>query len=491
MTRVPAPQRARARAGAHLPEHRAVPRHDRARQHQARPPLPPARPALLDALFYLRAGAARGGGSCAPRSRSAIIDFLEIDHIRHAPVAALPYGLQKRVELARALAMRPRVLHARRAGRRHEPRGDRGHGALHPRRAARMGRHGADGRARHGHGDGPLRPRRRAQLRPGHRPRHARPRCRPIREVIGAYLGSGDVARAARASSARGAHSAAARSPDATGRLAAVRDRAGRRRHAAACTRSPALAFVLIYKATRVVNFAIGEMLMIGAYVFFAFAAGLGLPVWLAIPLALAVSAAFGARGRAHRDPADARRVADLGRSWSRSASARSWSAWWSWSGRPTSSACPSSCRQDPITIGEACSSPKVFYGFWIAVVLIVAVLLVFRFWRGGVALRATASDQAAAYSMGIDVPRVFSLAWVAAAMIAGGRRHRGRLDRRHLLDDGRVRPLGAGGGDLRRPRQRARRAGRRPVRRPGRGAGRLLPRRRVQAAGDLRRCWC
>ncbi len=34
-----------------------------------------------------------------------------------------------------------------------------------------------------------------------------------------------------------------------------------------------ALAFVLVYKATRVVNIAIGEMLMIGAYLFFAFAA--------------------------------------------------------------------------------------------------------------------------------------------------------------------------------------------------------------------------
>jgi branched-chain amino acid transport system ATP-binding protein len=39
-----------------------------------------------------------------------VIDFLEIDHIRHASVATLPYGLQKRVELARALAMNPKVL---------------------------------------------------------------------------------------------------------------------------------------------------------------------------------------------------------------------------------------------------------------------------------------------------------------------------------------------------------------------------------------------
>ena len=39
-----------------------------------------------------------------------IIDFLEIDHIRHHPVSALPYGLQKRVEMARALAIRPKIL---------------------------------------------------------------------------------------------------------------------------------------------------------------------------------------------------------------------------------------------------------------------------------------------------------------------------------------------------------------------------------------------
>jgi branched-chain amino acid transport system ATP-binding protein len=39
-----------------------------------------------------------------------IIDFLEIEHIRKAPVGSLPYGLQKRVELGRALAMEPTLL---------------------------------------------------------------------------------------------------------------------------------------------------------------------------------------------------------------------------------------------------------------------------------------------------------------------------------------------------------------------------------------------
>jgi branched-chain amino acid transport system ATP-binding protein len=39
-----------------------------------------------------------------------IIDFLEIEHIRKAIVGALPYGLRKRVELGRALAMEPQLL---------------------------------------------------------------------------------------------------------------------------------------------------------------------------------------------------------------------------------------------------------------------------------------------------------------------------------------------------------------------------------------------
>ena len=39
-----------------------------------------------------------------------VIDFLEIEHIRKASVGTLPYGLQKRVELGRALAMQPKLL---------------------------------------------------------------------------------------------------------------------------------------------------------------------------------------------------------------------------------------------------------------------------------------------------------------------------------------------------------------------------------------------
>ena len=44
------------------------------------------------------------------RAVEDIIDFLEIQHVRHAVAGTLPYGLRKRVELARAMALNPELI---------------------------------------------------------------------------------------------------------------------------------------------------------------------------------------------------------------------------------------------------------------------------------------------------------------------------------------------------------------------------------------------
>jgi branched-chain amino acid transport system ATP-binding protein len=64
---------------------------------------------LLSAFFYWGA-AWREEMALRREIEEDIIDFLEMQKIRKLPVGSLPYGLQKRVELARALAMQPRVL---------------------------------------------------------------------------------------------------------------------------------------------------------------------------------------------------------------------------------------------------------------------------------------------------------------------------------------------------------------------------------------------
>jgi len=55
-------------------------------------------------------GPARAEEVDARRRVEEIIEFLEIEHIRDLPVGTLSYGLQKRVELGRALAIGPRLL---------------------------------------------------------------------------------------------------------------------------------------------------------------------------------------------------------------------------------------------------------------------------------------------------------------------------------------------------------------------------------------------
>ena len=179
------------------------------------------------------------------------------------------------------------------------------------------------------------------------------------------------------------------------------------------------IAFVIIYKTTRVVNLAIGETMMLGAYFFFAFATALALPIWLAIPGALLASGALGAlierlaiRPMLGESSTSTFMVTVGLASVFVGLVELIWGA--------DQQRLPDFMPSDPILLGEAVMAPKVFYGFWVAVALIGALLLLFRLWRGGVALRATASDPMAAYAVGINVPRVFSLAWTGAAVVAG-----------------------------------------------------------------------
>ncbi len=64
---------------------------------------------LMSSLWYWGA-AHREEMALREKIEREIIDFLEIESIRNQPVSVLAYGLQKRVELARALAMRPKIL---------------------------------------------------------------------------------------------------------------------------------------------------------------------------------------------------------------------------------------------------------------------------------------------------------------------------------------------------------------------------------------------
>lgn len=62
----------------------------------------------LEAMVWL--GRARRQELTARRRVEDLIDFLDLATVRHMPVGILPYGIKKRIELGRALAMEPRLL---------------------------------------------------------------------------------------------------------------------------------------------------------------------------------------------------------------------------------------------------------------------------------------------------------------------------------------------------------------------------------------------
>jgi len=64
---------------------------------------------FLRGMLYWFAGAQREE-LAHRREVEEIIDFLEIQHVRKAQAGTLPYGLRKRVELARAVALKPRLI---------------------------------------------------------------------------------------------------------------------------------------------------------------------------------------------------------------------------------------------------------------------------------------------------------------------------------------------------------------------------------------------
>lgn len=179
-----------------------------------------------------------------------------------------------------------------------------------------------------------------------------------------------------------------------------------------------ALGFVIIYKATRVINFAIGEIMMFAAYLFLAFAGGMEMSPWIALPLAVIGGSILGGviektmiRPMLGESPISVVMVT-IG-----IASILVGLVEFVWTADPQ--LLPNFLPREPVFIGELYLAPKIAYGFLIGSALLIIYLLYFRFSRGGVALRATASDQAAAYSMGINVRRVFNMAWVFGSLAA------------------------------------------------------------------------
>ena len=179
-----------------------------------------------------------------------------------------------------------------------------------------------------------------------------------------------------------------------------------------------ALGFTVIYRASKVINFAQGGMLLIGAYLVSVFATGTKLPFGLAVLFTVVLLAAGGVLfqtvvlRRVLGQPVFVVVMITIGASIAIDA------------------AIPAIFGANPRLLGDPWGSSSVHLGgvtlnwvrIWAIVATVVLLGLFFaldRFSRYGLAMRAVAADDEAAAAVGVPIRRVYALSWAIAGVVA------------------------------------------------------------------------
>ncbi|MFH1091159.1 MAG: branched-chain amino acid ABC transporter permease [Pseudomonadota bacterium] len=189
-----------------------------------------------------------------------------------------------------------------------------------------------------------------------------------------------------------------------------------------------ALGFVLIYKATSIINFAQGEFVLVGAYVCWWVVTDLtkGSPKqdlvgYFILAFALTVTASIIMGVVVERlvlrpmigEPIISVIMITIGLA----AVLKSMvTIFWG----TQIKVYPQIFSQEPIHLGQIIISEVYLYTFFFALVFLAVFAAFFKFTRIGIAMRAVANDQTVAQSMGIPVKAVFAIAWCIAAVVSG-----------------------------------------------------------------------
>jgi len=179
-----------------------------------------------------------------------------------------------------------------------------------------------------------------------------------------------------------------------------------------------ALGFVLIFKATSIINFAQGDLVMFAGYIAAVMLSIQGMSMWIVVPVLVVAMVVLGfvlERGILRPmvgQPIVSVIMVTIGLSFALQGLV---SIFWGASTREL----PLPVRFDPYVVGPVFVSPINLLAAGIAIVFLIGFGLFFTRSRLGVAMRAVADDQQASMVVGIRVPRVFALSWAISGMAA------------------------------------------------------------------------
>jgi len=180
-----------------------------------------------------------------------------------------------------------------------------------------------------------------------------------------------------------------------------------------------ALGWVLIYKCSGVLNLAMGEMTLIGAYVSLSFYS-MGVPFLLSMFFMLIIGFILGILteriflDRLIGEPVLTVIMVTVGLSFFFKGTLE-----FIW-GTDTRTFSPPVFSIEPIHIGPVVIGQVYLWSFLAALVLLVVFVSFFKYTRWGLAMQATADDEMAALSLGVSARFVYAAAWAIAFMAAG-----------------------------------------------------------------------
>ncbi|MSQ19700.1 MAG: branched-chain amino acid ABC transporter permease [Betaproteobacteria bacterium] len=181
-----------------------------------------------------------------------------------------------------------------------------------------------------------------------------------------------------------------------------------------------ALGFVLIYKATETINFAQGELMMLGAFFALTAATVIGLPYWATILFGIAVMFVVGmliertVLRPVLGQPAFTVVMVTIGVGYMARGLVMMVPAW----GTETHGL-PTPFADAVLTFGEVTVPVQSLAIIGMTAALCIVLFAFFQFTRIGVAMQATSQNQLAAYYMGIPVRRINMLIWGLSAAVS------------------------------------------------------------------------
>lgn len=179
------------------------------------------------------------------------------------------------------------------------------------------------------------------------------------------------------------------------------------------------LGWVLIYKCSGVLNLAMGEMTLIGAYVSLSFYSA-GVPFLLSLLFSLIIGLILGVLteriflDRLIGEPVLTVIMVTVGLSFFFKGTVE-----FIW-GTDTRVFTPPVFSLEPIRIGPLIVGQVYLWSFLAAILLLCIFVGFFKYTRWGLAMQATADDEMAALSLGVSARFVYAASWAIAFMAAG-----------------------------------------------------------------------